>query len=223
MLEVFLLLFQMIQAKGDKAPVQPGVIVGPRAVAPLTVVERPVIAQFRFTRTKQAEDGSTIIESALSGRFLRDKRGFTRTEFFDPDLGEKNQRSVGIVFLWNPETHTMTLLSFLDQTAMRVERPNFPQEDRWLFGAMEGPVLGAKHTDEEKTIHGFRCQRVLFEPVENRGANSRDEAWVAFDWGLVLLDVAKEPGREVRWEIVQAQKAEPPASLFEVPAGFAEK
>ena len=122
--------------------------------------------------------------------------------------------------VWNAQRKVLSFLSFADRTENRNEGQTFPGEHEWM---PSGP-FSLKVTNEKKVIHDMECKRVALVAILGEvPQTSHDESWIAFDWGLVMLDVSETVSEEQRWEIIQVDRIEPEASLFEIPPGFAIK
>jgi hypothetical protein len=221
----FVLLTQNVRAQGgsvSESPVSPGILPAPRVRAPLTVLGKPIVAEFQSTRTERPGDGSKSVEIQLQGKFYRDRNGNTRTDYFEPSAGPG---SIAVSFVWSPQSKTITLVSFADRTVKRREGPHYPSEGDWLPGGR----FVLKPTDDERTIYGLKCKRVSLLPIpplpirDQATENLQGETWVAFDWGLVMLDVTEMPTEELRWEVVRVEGIEPDPAVFEVPQGFTMK
>src|SRR5437868_9872781 len=115
-------LLQSAQLAGGGMQSVANVLPAPRATAPLTIVNRPVIVGFRSTRVKKAQAGEKI-ETVLRGRFYRDDQGRTRTDYFDP---AQDTESIAIQVFWYPENRRMIFVSFADRTMFTLERPIYP-------------------------------------------------------------------------------------------------
>ncbi len=193
-----------------------GIALMPRVRAPLTVLDRPVLAAFRTTRTTISAGGRN--ESVrVRGMFYRSRNGNTCTDYFNTQVPGD---SVSMRVLWNARRKVMSFISFADRTVASSETPTSPGEHDWM---PSGPFV-MKAANERKTVHGLECQRVVLVAIPGEPPHtSHDESWVAFDWGLVLMDVSETGTEEQRWEITRVDKIEPEASRFEIPEGFAIK
>jgi len=209
----------------------PGVLMAPRLQAPLTLLERSLRVAFRSVRTRKA-GGERIVEFEAWGRFLRDKAGRARTEYYNPGTRPEEADPV-VAILWNPLMRRITTISFPERIFEHSKGPPlFPDEHEWRPApAIDGVGFLSKLSDRQQIIHGLNCKHVELVPVpsmvpvpsETMLSAAKNEAWVAFDWGLVVSDVAESDDLEVLWEVVTVDRTEPPESAFSVPAGFVER
>ena len=185
-----------------------------RVFPPLTVRERPVVAQSECVIYEKSPDGRRVPETRARGRFYRSRAGRSRTDILTP---RNDGDVIAVSILWDPDQKTTHSYSFSNRVAHQMRQPTFPGEHRW----MPRDAYGLKFSDERKTILELECQRVYLSPLPGAElGTSQDEIWVSKEWGLVMLDVAVVPAKEVRWEVVRLEKVEPDPSVFEVPGDF---
>jgi hypothetical protein len=176
-----------------------------------------MMAEFQSSRRNKSREGPDAVEIQFRGKFYRDRNGNTRTDYFD---ASPRGDSIAVSMLWSPHGKTVTFVSFAERTVQRLQGPRFPAEDKW----MPAGKFALKPTNDERTIYGLECKRVFLQPIQTQlTEDAQGELWVAFDWGLVMLDVMEMAGEELRWEVVRVDRIEPEASVFNVPEGFTGK
>ncbi|MGH9471331.1 MAG: hypothetical protein ACRD1M_01170 [Terriglobales bacterium] len=111
----------------------------------------------------------------------------------------------------------MAWLSHEERTArVNMGVPIYPRLHEWV----PAEPCDFEFTDERRAIHGLDCARVALHPLEPPMAALRDELWAAPEWGLVLLDDREASEASRSWEIIDLQRREPDARIFEFQAEY---
>ncbi|MGH9542876.1 MAG: hypothetical protein ACRD2H_13470 [Terriglobales bacterium] len=171
----------------------------PRITPPLSVAGRCVVARWR------AASGSG---EELFGFWQRDTHGNSRVDYGDPPQ---------ISRIWLADRLIMAWLSHEERTArVNMGVPIYPRLHEWV----PAEPCDFEFTDERRAIHGLDCARVALHPLEPPMAALRDELWAAPEWGLVLLDDREASEASRSWEIIDLQRREPDARIFEFQAEY---
>jgi hypothetical protein len=186
-----------------------------RARPPLTVTDKPLTALFRHFRQRYdrpTEEGGHVIYV----RFHRNKIGDTKTECY---AGAIEAPCFGAVS-WRARDKVFVMVSFDSEQYVRAANPVSPAESRWLPPEYASEI---ESTEDQALINGVVANRVVFRgsslAVDEKPL--RDECWVSYELGLVLLDIEQYPGRLSRWDTVSIEYGEPASSLeINIPEGF---
>jgi len=216
----FALLGGYMRGQGGAVPQIPVSAVpsaAPRVRAPLTVLNKPIVVEFRSTRSKKLTDSRMVVEAELRVMFYRDRDGKTRTDYFD---SSSRGEGPAVSILWDPQGKAVTFVSFADRTVQVMVNPMSPSERDWMPA---GPFV-LKFTNDQRTIRELECKRVDILPIPGHTIEeTKDEIWVALDWGIVMLDVTETAAEQLRWEVVRVERLAPEPSVFRVPEGFVVK
>jgi hypothetical protein len=202
----------------------------------------PFSATVTITRVQKLEDGATITHTSVvkeardsNGRLYREMlpedpgRNFTAFSVFDP---------VGRVTIhWTSDSKQASLLHLPDPSQFSGGRwAHGPQaEDRTQPDAASGARF---HGDRQpatteslgsKTIQGLVADGTRTTRIIPAGADGNDqpitithETWVSSDLKLELLRTDSDPRfGTTTMELSNVSRAEPAASLFQAPAGYA--
>jgi len=203
-----------------------------------TVTGAPFTAQIVSTSTQTLSDGSHIARN-VNATVARDGAGRTYRQQAMENLGPVSTgSSKTMIFLRDPVAHTSHVISTDTKTAMlshlpeRQRGPRGPQ----AAGAGARPEMRQRPARNGETVEtlppqniegvwaeGTRITRTI--PVGAMG-NDRElkivsETWYSKDLQMVVMSKHTDPRMgESTFRLTNIQRAEPDATLFQVPAGY---
>jgi hypothetical protein len=203
-----------------------------------TVTGSPFSAQIVSTSTQTLGDGSHISRS-VNATVARDSQGRTYRQQVMQSLGPVSTTgSKTVVFLRDPVAHTSHVISMDSKTATL---SNMPQHERGPHGnpqASTSPQPEARTRPQHKgeTVESLGSQ--MMEGVMAEGTrithtipagsvgNEHElkivsETWYSKDLQTVVMSKHTDPrvGESI-FKLTNITRAEPDATLFQVPAGF---
>ena len=209
-----------------------------------TVSGSPFTAQIVSTSSQTLSDGSHISRN-VNATIARDGQGRTYRQQTIENMGSPSTgASKSVVFLRDPVAHTSHVISNDTKTAVLSHMPERQRGPRGGPGPQAGgpqaagprPESRAPRARQGETVEtlapqnmegvwaeGTRITRTI--PVGAMG-NDRElkivsESWYSKDLQMVVMSKHSDPRMgESTFRLTNIQRAEPDATLFQVPAGF---
>lgn len=180
-----------------------------RVRPPLTLISAPLTALF-YHRLKQGD-----VEQTSYVKAYRNSMGDSRSELYDEGL---ENPATGMV-LWSAADKILSMVSFGSRQLVKMWNPMAPSENDWLPG---DDLRFIEKPRERKLIYQIPCHLISLETITLQQEKPlRDECWVSFELGLVVLDIVESPGYSFRWEMVDVRREEPTVSFkFDTPEDF---
>lgn len=176
---------------------------------PLTFERVPIIADFRSSIITATENSENIIDT-ITGKIFRNSLGDSRIEYYD----DPSSLLLSALIIWNASLKNLKMTT--PEGMLDFNNPTFPNE-KGMTVDVHVP-LQICPTTSYKLIRGYKCKKILLEPVISIPSLTYDiETWVSEELNLVMLSVEKEHGEQTHWEILNVELSEPSFSILGIP------
>jgi hypothetical protein len=199
-----------------------------------TVTGAPFTAQVVSTSTQTLSDGSHIARN-VNATIARDGQGRTYRQQTMDNLGPvSNGAGKTVIFLRDPVAHTSHAISTDTKTAMLSHMPDHQRGPRGPGApAPENRPIRARNGETVESLapqmvegvwaEGTRMTRTI--PAGSIGNEKElkvvSETWYSKDLQMVVMSKHSDPRMgESTFRLTNIQRAEPDATLFQVPAGY---
>jgi hypothetical protein len=203
-----------------------------------TVTGAPFTAQVVSTSTQTLSDGSHIARN-VNATIARDGQGRTYRQQTMDKLGPVSATDgKAVVFVRDPVAHTSHVISADTRTVVTSHMPEHQRGPRGDNGAAPQAAAGPRpvRARNGETVESLAPQMVEGVWAEGTritrtipaGAIGNDhelkivsETWYSKDLQMVVMSKHSDPRMgESTFRLTNIQRAEPDATLFQVPAGF---
>ncbi len=199
----------------------PCVQYGPIASYLGVVKSVPFAARYEEVHVRRDSRGVSSEERVI-GTIYRDGAGRVRREY---QMRGSNGEALGLVVISDLAARTVVALDLAGRQATRFTNMGAPPDEMpqggWAFSGLWSLEGGAN----EKMIEGVACKkahRVVLTKGSVVKSTEVGEIWVSAGLKFAVYEHESDPHREYTWRLFDIQRAEPPSSLFAIPAGFTE-
>lgn len=205
-----------------------------RGIFVTPIAGQPFTAMVEMQRDIVGRDGA-VVQMKTDSLIARDSHGEIYNEFRLPfATGSTRMPSAASVHIYDPRTRISTVINPADKTARQgtVDRPS-PDVPPEIYAVQDSGLPSQFDTKEDLgtqtmdgvSVHGVRHTQIIPASAATGGSAFKvtDEYWYSDELRLTLVMKHEDPrvgyGSKT-FRITHLTRTEPPASFFQIPAGY---